>query len=137
MKNILLFICIILISCGSSQQEKKSGKAALNDSLKNVIMHVHDEAMKQSGYILKLKRTINQIKDNSNNKDSFEIYTQKSVLLYKADQLMLNWMHQYREPVNLESDSVQTYLLLQKQLIDTVYFYTFKSIHEAEVIINR
>jgi hypothetical protein len=54
--------------------------------------------------------------------------------LYKADRLMLDWMHQYKEP-DLKSDTAERYLQKQLDMITEVHEITFKSIQSAERIL--
>ncbi|MFY7733054.1 MAG: hypothetical protein ACOVSR_06185 [Bacteroidia bacterium] len=100
------------------------------------VMQKHDEAMAKSGYVLSLKRKINNKLDSVSDsllKDSLQAI---SVKLYTADRLMLDWMHQYQTP-NYETDTAVTYLNLQLEKINKVHSITFESIKAAEAILKN
>jgi hypothetical protein len=104
--------------------------------LDDKIMHIHDEAMANSGLVLSLKKEINNKIDSIKNgtfKDSLLVISSH---LYKADRSMLDWMHAYKTP-NLNADSAEKYLNNQLAEINKVHSLTFESIKEAKAILKK
>lgn len=127
-KTLFLIITILLVSCN-----ELPSKAEVIDKQ---VMKVHDEAMAKSGYLLSLKKQINNKIDSTENvvlKDSLQAISSQ---LYKADRLMLDWMHQYKTP-NYKTDTAVTYLNLQLEKINKVHSITFESIKAAEAILKN
>ena len=125
---LLLMISLLLVACNSSINKA--------EQIDKEVMQKHDEAMAKSGYVLSLKRKINNKLDSVSNsllKDSLRVI---SVKLYTADRLMLDWMHQYQTP-NYEIDTAVTYLNLQLEKINKVHSITFESIKSAEAILKN
>jgi hypothetical protein len=121
-------ISLLLVACNSSINKA--------EQIDKEVMQKHDEAMAKSGYVLSLKRKINNKLDSVSNsllKDSLRVI---SVKLYTADRLMLDWMHQYQTP-NYEIDTAVTYLNLQLEKINKVHSITFESIKAAEAILKN
>ena len=109
MKKIGGILVLLLFIFACSEQKKNSVAEKLNAD----IMELHDEAMSKSAYVLKLKGKVNVLLDSVNISFNRDTLQQLSSDLYKADRLMLDWMHQYKEP-DLKSDTAERYL--QKQL---------------------
>lgn len=131
MMNYFLFgFFVFFIGC----QNNQSNHFAVD--IDKEVMQKHDEAMAKLSEVLKLKRQINQRLDSTFNqviKDSLQAI---SVRLYKADKMMLDWMHQYKTP-NYETDTAVTYLNLQLEKINKVHTITFESIKAAEAILKN
>ncbi|MCA0426629.1 MAG: hypothetical protein LCH37_04265 [Bacteroidetes bacterium] len=104
-----------------------------NQQLANQVMELHDSAMVHSSRILKLKSRANLEADSLGSGTRSDSLRQLSASLYKADQLMLDWMHQYREP-NLQSDTAATYLKKQLELIQLVKNQTDSSLWFAKLM---
>lgn len=125
---LLLMISLLLVACNSSMNKA--------EQIDKEVMQKHDEAMAKSGYVLSLKRKINNKLDSVGDsllKDSLRAI---SVKLYTADRLMLDWMHQYQTP-NYETDTAAAYLNLQLEKINKVHSITFESIKAAEAILKN
>ncbi|MCX6186598.1 MAG: hypothetical protein NTU43_06310 [Bacteroidetes bacterium] len=99
-------------------------------------MRLHDEAMSKSSYILKLKKITNNKLDSLSNLSLKDTFQHLSAELYRADRAMLDWMHQYNEP-NMKSDTAEKYLQEQLVEIKKVHTLTFKSIQNAERILDE
>lgn len=122
-----LFLPLLVLAC--TQVPSKV------EQLDSEVMKLHDEAMAKSSMVLLLKKTINHKIDSITNitsKDSLQIISSK---LYKADRMMLDWMHQYNTP-NFNSDTAEKYLNTQLIKIRAVHEITFESIKEAKAILN-
>lgn len=121
---------LFIFAC--NEHKKKNNAEKLNDD----IMSMHDEAMSKSSYVLKLKGKVNVLLDSVNIPFNRDTLQQISSDLFKADRLMLDWMHQYKEP-DLKSDTAVSYLQKQLEMIEEVHDITFKSINSAERIFNE
>ncbi len=132
MKKIVGLFILMLFIFACNEEKKKNNAEKLNDD----IMRMHDEAMSKSSYVLKLKGKVNVLLDSVNIPFNRDTLQQLSSNLFKADRLMLDWMHQYKEP-NLKSDTAERYLQKQLEMIEEVHDITFKSINSAERILNE
>ena len=130
MKKTVGILVLLLFIFACREQKKNSVAEKLNDG----IMKIHDEAMSKSAYVLKLKGKVNVLLDSVNIPFDRDTLQQLSSDLYKADRLMLDWMHQYKEP-DLKSDTAERYLQKQLDMITEVHEITFKSIQSAERIL--
>jgi hypothetical protein len=130
MKRIIGLLVLLLFIFACREQKKNSVAEKLNDD----IMKIHDDAMSKSAYVLKLKGKVNVLLDSVNIPFDRDTLQQLSSDLYKADRLMLDWMHQYKEP-DLKSDTAERYLQKQLDMITEVHEITFKSIQSAERIL--
>jgi len=130
MKKTVGILVLLLFIFVCREQKKNSVAEKLNDD----IMKIHDEAMSKSAYVLKLKGKVNVLLDSVNIPFDRDTLQQLSSDLYKADRLMLDWMHQYKEP-DLKSDTAERYLQKQLDMITEVHEITFKSIQSAERIL--
>jgi hypothetical protein len=130
MKKTFGILVLLLFIFACREQKKNSVAEKLNDD----IMKIHDEAMSKSAYVLKLKGKVNVLLDSVNIPFDRDTLQQLSSDLYEADRLMLDWMHQYKEP-DLKSDTAERYLQKQLDMITEVHEITFKSIQSAERIL--
>lgn len=127
-KIVVALACISLFACNSKHSEAQL--------LDNEVMRIHDEAMAQSALVLKLKKAINNHLDSTRNLTE-RVHLQKiSAQLYKADRMMLDWMHQYQTP-DLGNDTAINYLNIQLNKINEVHSVTFESIKEAQSVLNK
>jgi hypothetical protein len=132
MKRIGGLFVLLLLIFGCREQKKNSDAEKLNVD----IMKIHDEAMSKSAYVLKLKGKVNVLLDSVSIPFDRDTLQQLSADLYRADRLMLDWMHQYNEP-DLKCDTAERYLQKQLEMIEEVHEITFKSINSAERILNE
>jgi hypothetical protein len=130
MKKTVGILVLLLFIFACREQKKNSVAEKLNVD----IMKIHDEAMSKSAYVLKLKGKVNVLLDSVNIPFDRDTLQQLSSDLYEADRLMLDWMHQYKEP-DLKSDTAERYLQKQLDMITEVHEITFKSIQSAERIL--
>jgi hypothetical protein len=129
MNKVLLGMVLLFLACNNNG----NNKALILDK---EVMLKHDEAMAKSGYVLSLKKQVNNLLDSTLNKELKDSLQKISTKLYTADRMMLDWMHQYNTP-NYESDSAISYLQLQLEKINEVHTITFESIKAAEAVLKN
>jgi hypothetical protein len=117
-----------LLRSGAKEEQAKK--------MSEQVMNTHDEAMKFSSLVLKLKRRINDKIDSLNETNGRDVYQKVSSQLYAADQEMLNWMRNYKEP-NLSADTALAYLQSEYQKILKVKSLTDTSIANAKKLLNE
>jgi hypothetical protein len=129
MNKVLLGMVLLFLACNNNN----NNKALILDK---EVMLKHDEAMAKSGYVLSLKKQVNNLLDSTLNKELKDSLQKISTKLYTADRMMLDWMHQYNTP-NYESDTAINYLQLQLEKINEVHTITFESIKAAEAVLKN
>lgn len=129
MNKVLLGMVLLFLACNNNS----NNKALILDK---EVMLKHDEAMAKSGYVLSLKKQVNNLLDSTLNKELKDSLQKISTKLYTADRMMLDWMHQYNTP-NYESDTAINYLQLQLEKINEVHTITFESIKAAEAVLKN
>ncbi len=139
MKRILSLaagIVLILAACSGPNQQGSGAKEEQAKKISEQVMNTHDEAMKFSSLVLKLKRRINDKIDSLNETNGREVYQKVSSQLYAADQEMMNWMRNYKEP-NMSNDTALAYLQIEYQKILKVKSLTDTSIANAKKLLNE
>lgn len=139
MKRILSLaagIVLILAACSGPNQQGSGAKEEQAKKMSEQVMNTHDEAMKFSSLVLKLKRRINDKIDSLNETNGRDMYQKVSSQLYAADQEMMNWMRNYKEP-NMSSDTALAYLQSEYQKILKVKSLTDTSIANAKKLLNE
>jgi hypothetical protein len=129
-------IILILAACSGPNQQGSGAKEEQAKKMSEQVMNTHDEAMKFSSLVLKLKRRINDKIDSLNETNGRDVYQKVSSQLYAADQEMLNWMRNYKEP-NLSADTALAYLQSEYQKILKVKSLTDTSIANAKKLLNE
>jgi hypothetical protein len=127
---------LILAACSGPNQQGSGAKEEQAKKMSEQVMNTHDEAMKFSSLVLKLKRRINDRIDSLNETNGRDVYQKVSSQLYAADQEMLNWMRNYKEP-NLSADTALAYLQSEYQKILKVKSLTDTSIANAKKLLNE
>ena len=139
MKRILSLaagIVLILAACSGPNQQGSGAKEEQAKKMSEQVMNTHDEAMKFSSLVLKLKRRINDKIDSLNETNGRDRYQKVSSQLYAADQEMMNWMRNYKEP-NMSNDTALAYLQSEYQKILKVKSLTDTSIANAKKLLNE
>ncbi|MFY8021733.1 MAG: hypothetical protein ACOVP1_11060 [Bacteroidia bacterium] len=139
MKRILSVaasILLILAACSGPNQQGSGAKEEQAKRMSEQVMNTHDEAMKFSSLLLKLKRRINDKMDSLPSKNDKDIYQKVSSQLYAADQEMMNWMRNYKEP-NMHADTALDYLQSEYQKILKVKSLTDTSIANAKKLLHE
>lgn len=108
------------------------------DSLKNLVMDVHNETMQQMGEIQRLRKKLAAVKDTTN----ISTVQRDTAIsnLQKAHEDMMTWMRSYKEVDNEEEWSEAKkadYLKAQKDQVEQLKEYTAISIEEAEQILRN
>lgn len=87
--NLVSFL-FIFMACGS--------KISSVESLKNEVMSIHDESMKYKSDIMKAIRSLSnpQIVKSLDSSDVQNAIAELNL----ADSLMMDWMHNYKEPAD-------------------------------------
>ncbi|RIJ42646.1 hypothetical protein [Pontibacter oryzae] len=105
----------LLAGCqnGASETEQKA-------ELEGNVMAIHDEAMAKMGDIYKLRRQLRSLRDTLEQQaqpDSAAILALQQELsgLNQADEVMMQWMRQYKAPDTLQHQQAMTYL--QQELV--------------------
>lgn len=129
-------IVLILAACSGPANSGSGANEQEAKKLSDLVMNTHDEAMKFSSLVLKLKHRINYRIDSLNETNGRDVYQKVSSQLYAADQEMLNWMRNYKEP-NLSADTALAYLQLEYQKILKVKSLTDSSIAHAKELLNE
>jgi predicted membrane chloride channel (bestrophin family) len=129
-------IILILAACSGPNQQGSGAKEEQAKKMSEQVMNTHDEAMKFSSLVLKLKLRINDKIDSLNETNGRDVYQKVSSQLYAADQEMLNWMRNYKEP-NLSADTALAYLQSEYQKILKVKSLTDTSIANAKKLLNE
>ena len=129
-------IVLVLAACSGPANSGSGAKEQEAKKLSELVMNTHDEAMKFSSLVLKLKHSINDKMDSLSQINERDVYQKVSSQLYAADQEMLNWMRNYKEP-NLSADTALTYLQSEYQKILKVKSLTDSSIAHAKELLNE
>jgi hypothetical protein len=122
MKKILI-LCFLALGC--SQAEEK-----LSEELQAKVLGLHDVLMPQTEQIVSLKSKLDSL---SNGADS--VHVKKLIAaLDKADQSMMDWMHQFSID-SLDKMDVNTkviYLKTQYQQLTDLQKLTDSTLHAAQ-----
>ena len=115
---VLFLNGLVVASCQSPNSNtptlSEADLAKKKDLVKSV-MAIHDEAMPWLDEIHQLKKTISAQKDSLTPDSLAEIIDNHCQALDSADEAMMNWMRNYREPSNeLPMDSIENYLNQQQ-----------------------
>ena len=129
-------IILILAACSGPANRGSGANEQEAKKLSDLVMNTHDEAMKFSSLVLKLKHKINDRIDSLNETNERDVYQKVSSQLYAADQEMLNWMRNYKEP-NLSADTALAYLQSEYPKILKVKSLTDSSIAHAKELLNE
>lgn len=113
MKHCIYYlIFILLINLGACAKSEKEQLKQLEEQ----VLTQHDEVMSQMGKINQRQR---KLKASLQNADTTQMdvkqIRQKITNLKKADDAMMDWMHQYKSPSDLSPDQAHDYL--QDQLV--------------------
>jgi hypothetical protein len=119
----LLVLCFLALGC--SQAEEK-----LSEELQAKVLGLHDVLMPQTEQIITLKTKLDSL---STGKDSVHVNKLLGAL-NKADQSMMNWMHQFSID-SLDKMDVNTkviYLKTQYQQLTDLQKLTDSTLHAAQ-----
>lgn len=128
--NISLVALVFIASWSCEQHPNR-------EELKKEVMDVHDYAMAKMGTLHDLESKISAAVDTANEAQMKDAAS-KINALRKADEDMMDWMRQYKEPKeSLEYEKMVLYFNEQKVLIEQVKVDTDKSIAGAEEFLKN
>ena len=118
-----LFVLFIFNSCNEAEQK-------LSQELNDQVMQLHDQLMGKTEDVLKLKSRLDSL---SNGKDSVNVH-KIIASLNKADESMMDWMHQFSVDSLGKMDAVNkiTYLKKQLEALKNLEKSTDSSVHAAK-----
>ncbi len=139
----LLVICFgwILFGCDTNEAPPKSTwtKEQIEEkrAIAKKVMEVHDTTMVLMD---KIHENLNHLEELRAKADSsnFSKIDSATQLLITADDDMMNWMRNYREPSDtINYADAKKYLLRQKEKIDAVEVITYQAIDYSDFVLNN
>lgn len=140
MKKYMLYAALplaILSACnsGPSAAEQK-------ETLQNEVMAIHDEAMARMGEIYKLRRELRSLRDTLEQQpqaDSTRLQhlQQELSALNQADEVMMQWMRQYKAPDSLEHTAAMDYLQQELTKVKRVQHVMDSTLEAAHNTLNN
>ncbi|WP_439879577.1 hypothetical protein ACSX1A_10335 [Pontibacter sp. MBLB2868] len=139
MKKLFLITCLsfsILSGCSQSETPEEH-----NNNLESQVMEVHDGAMEQMNTIYHLRKDLRALRDTLTNQEadtSALVPIQVNITqLNEADEAMMNWMRQYKAPVNLTDEQAREYLQNELLKIERVKTLMDSTIQAARSIYRK
>jgi hypothetical protein len=132
MKNRLYYLILILLtslnSCSISEKEKVK-------LLEEQVLREHDEVMSQMDKIFQKQRKLQASLQKADTSQINTQFVRKQIAdLKNADVAMMDWMHQYKSPMNLAPEKASTYLQDQLVKIERVKKQVAKALANTEKI---
>ena len=123
-----LWMLSICFSCTSAEEK-------LSSELQVKVLELHDTLMPQTEELMALKSSLDSL---SHGKDSTHV-KQLMVALGKADQSMMDWMHQFSldSLSKLSVGPKVTYLKAQYVALSELQSKTDSSLHAAKTYLSR
>lgn len=139
MNRLSLYICVLLAgivtSCGPSKevrQKKELEKLALE------VMDAHDRTMADYGKIRPLTKNLLELEVVQTDSIIKKELIDASLALEKADDDMMNWMHNYKAPEDfLPFEEKKAYYLDEKAKIEGIEKQTNRAMDRANLIIEK
>ncbi len=124
-KKLLSFLFVLFIFSSCNEAEEK-----LSQELNDQVMQLHDQLMGKTEDVLKLKSRLDSL---STGKDSVNVH-KIIASLNKADESMMDWMHQFSVDSLGKMDAVNkiTYLKKQLEALKNLEKSTDSSVHAAK-----
>lgn len=124
-QKLLSFLVALLFFSSCNKAEEK-----LSQELNDQVMQLHDHLMGKTEDVLKLKSKLDSL---SNEKDSINIHKIINSL-NKADESMMDWMHQFSLDSLGKMDALNKISYLKKQLeaLKNLEKSTDSSVHAAK-----
>lgn len=138
---ILAFSIGVLVACNSAE---KSSKVELTEAQKSEkqelvksVMAVHDEAMAWMEEIHSLKMQMDSLEKSTQNDSLISVCTQQKESLENADEAMMAWMRQYREPEDsIGMESIKAYLSKEQEKINAVHLEMSTAMENAKTVLQ-
>jgi hypothetical protein len=124
---INLFIYLTILSACGPNYEKEA------TSLYQEVMALHDEVMPKMSDINKAKKKLNELKDDENG----VVMDAQIEALVQADDAMMNWMYQFKNPESNDFKANIEYLKIQKEKMVEVKTIMLKTIDDANLLIQQ
>lgn len=150
-KSFSLILCAFFFSfgCANENPSKKAQhsladpQTAAQDSLRNVLMEIHDAVMPRMSEVNRLQRQLRTWMEA--HPDASEEQKQEILKtldwLRKADDGMMEWMAGFKQPDNLRDslshDAIMNYLLAEQQKVQIVSDDINGSIEAATTLLNK
>lgn len=127
------FMMSAMVFCFGNCGTKEENRAA---KLEQEIMDIHDSVMPEMSHVLRLRREISQLMETPAPVSAKDSLQQVSYQLTKADQEMMNWMHQYHDP-GTGSDTAIRYLEDQHVKISSLAVNIHAAISQGEKMVEQ
>jgi succinate dehydrogenase flavin-adding protein (antitoxin of CptAB toxin-antitoxin module) len=135
-------LIVYLILCLLAACQHRSPETGQPQELEGQVLQVHDEAMAEMDRIFLLRQHLRKLRDTLQTSQpdpaTQKLVDQHITLLQKADEAMMNWMHQYRAPAKEQAqDSAKRYLQQQLHKIKQVKKTMDSTLEAAQQIYNQ
>lgn len=119
----ILFVAILLIACSPSKKSTADHKAE--------VMKIHDDSMEKMGEIRQAAFSLEDLaKTHMDSTAILKIVSE----LEAADEGMMEWMANYKEP---EEKDMESFLAAEKVKIQEVANNIYKSLENAQKYIDK
>lgn len=150
MKKVTIFISFAAISLAFSNCSDP--RTAHKKLLEREVLHYHDSIMANQGKLVKAEKELKILRENLLPTDTTlrQKINQNILHLTKAEDAMMDWMHNYRQDVEtMPADSAITYLkqemkniqqvgnLMKSSLDEFNTLYSPKSNHQWKILFLR
>ena len=135
---LLLFTLVACQNSGPASQQSLE-----EEKLHKKILAIHDEVMPRMGEINKLRKKLVESLDAGTFKSEEDIKAAKEAVQYleNADEGMMQWMHDYKKPSELQKDKspeeVMAWLKEEYKKVEKVKYDIQTSIKEAKALLLK
>ena len=134
MKFILSLVCcsFLIVSCGDNYEAQQKAHQA--------VMEIHDEVMPKTADIQRLIRALKKhIKEDTVlDENSSAMITASIKQLEEADEAMLSWMSNYKQPKkDMPKEEALNYLKEEKEKITEVRSMMLESISVSKILLSK
>lgn len=133
----ILISLVIFSACGKSLSKEEKEAKILEQQITEV-MAIHDSVMPKTGEIFKLKKKLSSFESSLTDSIQLQKIFRCKNLLVEADEAMMTWMHEFREPDSMLSfqEKLQYYQEEKKKITD-VKIKMLSSIDSAKTLLNE
>jgi hypothetical protein len=144
-KITLAFACtFVLFSCTETQNDdanssKNTSNLSKDNNLISEVMKIHDDVMPKMDKIIKIRTELSELKqqvDSTKNSQGVKNINAQIVNLMKADEAMMNWMRNYQEPQDPETDRAKKYLKSELKKVTLVTKEMNESIEKGSKMLD-
>ncbi len=127
----------------SAQKEAVNPQLAAEDSLRDVVFEIHDAVMPKMAEINRLQRELRKWKEAHPGADPqlSEQLLKTLDWLTKADEGMMNWMAEFKQPTSLRDtlshEAIMNYLAAEQEKVQAVYDDINGSIEAAKGLLQN